>query len=392
MRLSNPAVLSSSVVDQIRLMAFELGFDRCEAAPLKIPPRDQAAYTSWRAQGFAGGMAYMIRDPEKRLHPEDSYAGLKTVLSLGVSYYQGPQPTKPGAGYGRVARYAWGLDYHTVLMDRLRLLQSRIQGFLGEASRVVLAVDTKPLLERALAQSAGVGFTGKNTVLIAPRQRTTGFHVGSWIFLAELLLDVALEEDRSAVPFTSGCGACTKCLTACPTSAFDGPHRLIAHRCIAYLTIENKGWIPQEMRRSIGDWIFGCDLCQEVCPFNERAYQTRWPEFQAEQGVGPWVSLEEILTTADQKSFEARWGRTPLSRPKRRGMIRNACVAAGNSQEERLIPSLRALLTDTDPVIRGHALGALGDLGTASQVRPLAERMLSDPDSKVREECCAVLN
>lgn len=208
-----------------------------------------------------------------------------------------------------------------------------------------------------MAQTAGLGFVGKNTMLIAP-QGTAQYHVGSWVFLSEILLDLPFEGDVEKND-AQGCGGCTKCLTACPTDAFDGAYKLKAEKCISYLTIENKGGIPPEMRSAIGEWVYGCDVCQDVCPFNARAKESKWPEFTADKGVGPWVSLSEILTCPDQTTFKKKWGHTPLLRAKRKGLIRNACIAAGNSGEESLIPPLEALLNDTEPMIREHAAWAL---------------------------------
>ncbi|MCG3204533.1 MAG: Epoxyqueuosine reductase [Elusimicrobia bacterium] len=301
----------------------------------------------------------MARDPKKRLDPPSAFPKAKSVLSLGVSYFQGPFPEKPGPGFGRVARYAWGLDYHSIITERLQLLLIDIQEILGKADGAFVAVDTKPLLERSLAQQAGLGFVGKNTLLIMPRSPSLQFHVGSWIFLAEILLTL----DPSLIEATKtplgGCGSCKKCLVACPTDAFEGPYRLRAEKCISYLTIENKGAIPLDLRSKMGDWIFGCDICQEVCPFNAAAFETRWPEFKADQGVGPWISLKEIFEMDNETKFKNRLSVTPLSRPKRRGLIRNACVVAGNSGDRSLIPALRKLAMDSEQLIAEHAAWAL---------------------------------
>ncbi len=188
------ATKTSALLHSIKEAALHFGFDHVAAASLEIPPRDQAAYSSWCASGGAAEMSYMTRDPEKRIHPASAFPEAKSALSFGVSYYQGPFPEKPGPGYGRVARYAWGLDYHPVILDRLEKLVAEIRPLFGARRRAAFAVDTKPLLERAVAESAGLGFIGKNTVLIVPRKSGTGFHVGSWVFLAEIVLDIPIEE------------------------------------------------------------------------------------------------------------------------------------------------------------------------------------------------------
>ena len=330
-------------------------------------------------------MVYLTRDPQKRLSPQSTFPPATAVLSVAVSYYQGPFPEKPGPGFGRVARYAWGRDYHTVMQERFQKFLERAAEFLG-GREAILAVDTKPLLERSLAQQAGLGFVGKNTVLIIPKSAQLKFHVGSWVFLAEILLSGDFSESfPDAAPVKTNCGACTRCIDKCPTSAFESPYRLDARKCISYLTIENKGWIDRDRRSQMGDWIFGCDVCQEVCPFNARALETKWPEFAPSQGAGAWVSLREVLGS-DEKSFRARWGHTPLSRPKRRGLVRNACVVAGNSGDETLVENLFALLSDGEPVIRGHALWALARFGISARVKIAAERLLNDADDHVQSE------
>ena len=337
-------------------------------------------------------MTYMLDAPAKRLHPQATYRGAETVLTIGISYYKGEFPTKPGPAFGRVARYAWGLDYHEVISKRLEQLVATIESMLGGV-RVATAVDSKPLMERALAQSASLGFLGKNTLLIIPRQLQGAFHVGSWIFLAEILLSAPLEQTLSS-PSTeapAGCGSCTRCMTECPTGAFDRPYFVKSERCISYLNIENKGWIPTEMRPRLSDWIFGCDVCQEVCPFNARAFKSRWPEFESDQGAGPWVSLKEMLSIPDQPAFKKRWGHTPLARPKRRGLLRNALVVAGNSRDGNLIPSILALLEDSEPILRGHAFWALNQLSPSAAKAAANQKWSSEIDADVRAELDLIL-
>ncbi len=356
----------SSVLSDLRSDALELGFDHLSVTRPVLSEKDRRRYLEWCEQGGAAGMAYMVRDPEKRTHPDLAYPGLKTVLTLAVSYFRGNFPEKPSPGFGRVARYAWGEDYHDVIAARLAEFLPRVLDRLGKEANPRVAVDTKPLLERALSASSKLGFIGKNTVLIVPQRPGVkrGFHVGSYVFLAEILLDVDLNEERlpSEASAKGGCGGCTTCLTACPTQAFRGPYELDSGRCIAYLTIENKGAIPLELRPHIGDWVFGCDVCQEVCPFNARAAESRWPEFDPKRGAGPYLNLEEILTCPDDVAFKARWGKSPVSRAKRTGLIRNACVVAGNLREKSLQPFLEPLRFDKNEIIKEHALWALEHL------------------------------
>lgn len=389
-RRTIPTGSSSSISADIVRIADELGFNHVALTPLTVRPRDQQSYLAWCNDGFAADMAYLTREPEKRLLPQKTFAPATAALTIAVSYFQGIFPEKPGRAYGRVARYAWGRDYHAVLQARLQKFIERITPVLA-SSNAVLAVDTKPLLERSLAEQSGLGFVGKNTVLIMPKSPRVQFHVGSWVFLAEILLsgptggyDFKIQPSEEPSP-AQGCGSCTRCIDKCPTSAFVSPYRLDARRCISYLTIENKGWIDRSLRFSLGDWIFGCDICQEVCPFNARALETKWPEFSPTEGAGAWVSLADILSV-DDAAFKLRWGHTPLSRAKRRGLVRNACVVAGNSGDDGLSEYLFPLLEDHEPVIRGHALWALSQFGMNERTKRAAERLLRDVDETVRSE------
>lgn len=383
-------MLTASTLHEIRAIASELGFDHVSAVPPRVPLLDQQAYDNWCDDGSAADMGYMVRNAERRRSPDTLFPGIGSVLCVGVSYFQGPLPSKPGPGFGRVARYAWGEDYHDAIRTRLRALAARIEPMVPGSAALSPAVDTKPVLERALARSAGLGFTGKNTLLIASHRGAERFHIGSFLFLAELFLTARLSDDVSPEAAPGGCGGCTRCLTACPTGAFKDAFHLDAGRCIAYLTIENRGWIDRGLRPLMGDWLFGCDVCQDVCPFNARAQETRWPEFSAARGAGPWIALADILAMGDAPAFRARFGATPLSRPKRAGLVRNACVVAGNSSDEGLIPLLRQRLDDDEPVVRGHAAWALSRLMPPPSFQALANaRLENEREAAVRAEWTA---
>ena len=390
-RLNTP-VLTAAHFNDLKANAFELGFDCLALTTPIIPSEDQAAYESWVASGYAAEMSYMDAAPSRRLHPEHTFPGVRSILTLGVSYHQGALPPKPGPSFGRVARYAWGMDYHSALLQRLESLAATINRIVLGAACASVAVDTKPLLERALARQAGMGFVGKNTVFIVTQDKTEIFshsHLGSFIFLGEILLQIDVEpmladaSSRRAL----GCGACARCLTACPTGAFEKPYTLDARRCVAYLTIEHKEGIPRPLREKMGDWLFGCDVCQDICPHNARSGQTRWKEFLPESGAGPWVSLSDALRIQTPAEFEAKWGQTPFKRAKRKGLLRNACVAAGNSADPSLVSRLEPLLDEADGVLRSHALWALSRLWSPSKMRAaVSSHIKKETDAAVLEE------
>ena len=226
-------------------------------------------------------------------------------------------------------------------------------------------------MERSAAQHAGLGFFGRNSCLINGR-------VGSYFFIADLLVDVDLEPDP---PGTGTCGRCTRCMDRCPTGAIKAPGVVDARLCISYLTIENRGGIPRDLRPLVGDWAFGCDVCQEVCPYNKRkATKSRWPEFSEEAGAGPYLRIEEVLEIRGEEKFERRFAGTPLTRPGRAGILRNCCVAAGNLRLRKALPALIGCLReDTSPLVRGHAAWALGEIGGADAALREAAEKESDP-------------
>jgi epoxyqueuosine reductase len=305
------------------------------------------------------------------------------VITLAVDYSIAAPEFENMHRYGRVARYAWGRDYHDVVKPRLQALAARIEKIVGRGIHARCFVDAVPLLERAVAARAGLGFFGKNTNLLQPRN-------GSWFFLSEIFLDLDLPPDNHEIKVS--CGSCSRCLDACPTGAFPQPYVLDSHKCISYLTIENKSVIPRELRAAVGDWIFGCDVCQEVCPFNRFASDTLWPEFHPAAGVGPRLDVVEVLSIATDAEFRARFRGTPLTRPKRRGLLRNAAVVAANIGATRAVPSLiERIENDSEPLIRSHCLWALSKLDS-NRTRRIAERALKiDADPLVQEEAELIL-
>jgi epoxyqueuosine reductase len=281
---------------------------------------DRVHYEQWLAQGFAAGMGYLERNPQLRTSPQMLFPQSRSAIIVSVSYYT-PVPASPGLGYGRVARYAVGLDYHAVLRAKLRELKTRIEKALGRPLIGKACTDDVALYEQAFAARHGLGFSGKNTMIIGPKLS------GSYYFVAELFTDLELEPDE---PYNGTCGQCFRCAAACPTNAIVAPSTLNAGLCISYLTIENKGGIPLELRAKLGDWVFGCDVCQEVCPYNQNPPQSPWSEFQPERGAGHYLDLISLLKIRSDEEFVRRFGHTPLRRPKRRGLLRNALVALGN--------------------------------------------------------------
>lgn len=330
------------------------GFDLVGVARAEPLAEGGERLRAWQEAGMAADMGFMHRPVELLANPKKLQKSARSVVSLGVSYYPGEHPENV-AGGGRVARYAWGRDYHEVIKARLFQLREDLEEALGTTIKARGFTDAVPLLERSAAQKAGLGFFGRNSCLIDG-------DIGSYFFVADLIVDLELEPDE---PGTGTCGRCTRCMDRCPTGAIKAPGVVDARLCISYLTIENAGEIPRELRGAVGDWAFGCDVCQEVCPYNKtKATKSRWPEFSAERGTGPYLRIEEVLEIRTDEEFEARFAGTPLTRPGRAGLLRNCCVAAGNLKLERAVPVLEACLRD-DPsaLVRGHAAWALGEIG-----------------------------
>jgi epoxyqueuosine reductase len=289
-------------------------------------------------------------------------------------HYPLPRPALPEAGRGWISRYAWGDDYHDLMRQRLEALLKKIEEIFPEPVKGKAFVDSGPVLERDVASVSGIGWIGKNTHLISPQ-------LGSWFFLGELFVSVDLIYDR---PIRDRCGQCDLCLKACPTGAFAGPYQLDARRCISYLTIELKGAIPRHLRSLIGNHVFGCDICQEVCPYNVKARATTEEAFSPREGLY-MPELVSFLSLGDEE-FQARFRGSPVLRAKRRGFLRNVAVALGNLKDRSALPHLTQALQDYEPLVREHVAWALGELGGSEALKVLEARLKVEMNPGVIEE------
>ncbi len=322
--------------------------------------RDLQHLQAWQQAGYAGTMNYMLREPELLVSPERLMQGVRSVVIVALAYDRAPRPALP-RGFGRVARYAWGRDYHKVLRKRLQLLIRAVEEHLGRSLSFGAFSDSVPLLERALARRSELAFIGKNTMAIVPGR-------GSFFLLGEVLWELEIVDRESGAPSASHCGSCTRCLSSCPTQAFVSERVLDARRCISYLTIEKRGALTPTERGWLGEWVFGCDICQDVCPFNfvtlKRGIRSEIEEFNAEQGVGPALDLRRVMGIRSHDEFVGSFGGTALMRAKREGLLRNAAVVAANTGAVELIESLRvAAREDESSIVRQHAVWALTTLG-----------------------------
>lgn len=373
----------NDLTHRIKTYARRLGFDLVGIAPAQPGPHADFL-RRWVGEGFAGEMNYMTRDVERRANPQAVLPDAKSVVVVALNYFTEkttdhthPPPLTPyPSSTGRISRYAWGDDYHDVMQQKLTALWEFVKSAAGEEVQGKIYVDTGPVLEREIASLAGIGWFGKNTNLINTR-------LGSFFFVGVLLLNVALDYDEPS--WTSHCGKCTACLDACPTQAFPAPYVLDARRCISYLTIELKGAIPRALRSQMGEWIFGCDVCQDVCPWNRKhAKPTSEPAFSPREGFASPNLMEWLRMTPD--AFRARFKGSPLQRAKRRGLLRNVAVALGNAKDPSAVPALIDALRDAEPLVRAHAAWALGHIGTAEARQALEGAMTTEADEEVREE------
>lgn len=365
-----------SLTEKIRAQGLRLGFDLVGVTGPE-PPAHVDTYRNWVDAGRQAGMNYLAADAaiQRRADPRRILPSCRSIIVTGTNYAPQTRQASRTQDAPSVAAYALGEDYHAFLLERMQAFVDYLHAEAGQAFEYRIYTDTGPILERDLAQRAGLGWIGKNTCLIHPQR-------GSYLLLGEILLDLELDHDA---PFDSDhCGTCTRCIQACPTGCILPDRTLDAGRCISYLTIEEKGEIPEALRPAVGDWLFGCDICQQVCPWNVRfAAGANDPAFRARTVLDP-PRLEHFLQLQP-----GTWGKelkgSPLQRPRRRCLVRNACVAAGNSGRLDLIDHLARILTeDEEPLPRAHAAWALGQLGGQEALRALESADGSEPDPAVQ--------
>ncbi len=370
-----PAELRTWLIAQAR----DAGFELAGIAPAVTPP-GYPRFLDWLAAGYAGDMGYLDRRREAYEHPAGVFPPVKSVLMLGL-VYRSESRQAAGPLHADIASYAWnGADYHAVIRTRLKSLTGALrQTYPAVQTRGI--VDTAPLLERDFARLAGLGWQAKNTLLINRQQ-------GSFLFLAALLLSAEATPDA---PFElDHCGTCTRCLDACPTQAFPAPRVLDARRCISYLTIELRQQpIPRDLREPLGHWVFGCDICQDVCPWNDKTSDRISAGWKARSDWNPAALLPWFAWTAEE--FARQFAGSPLDRPGRAGLLRNAAIVLGNWRSLEAVPALTIGLHDTEPLVRGAAAWALGQISGIEARTALLCREPQENDAVVRDEIAAAL-
>ena len=381
---SDTTIYDAEAKEAVQTLARELGFGRVGVTSAE--PFDQAeAVALERVRGgLMDGLPWYHEARVKRgARPSEILPGARSIISVAMSY--NVEDEEPDSGHpvlqGKVARYARGLDYHGVMQRRLKQLVALLSERIGRPVQTRVYVDTGPMLDRAVAERAGVGWFGKNTNVL------TRSH-GSWVFLGQIITDLELEPDA---PSKKTCGQCRVCIDECPTGAIIAPYVLDNAKCISYLTIELRGPVPRHLRPLVGDWVFGCDICQDVCPVNRKAQPTREPAFQPGEHGFPALELLPLLKTTEEE-FRARFANSPIKRAKRAGLLRNVCVALGNIGDLKAVPALAEALRHDIALVRGHAAWALGAIGGPEAELALRDALALEADVDVREEIAEALN
>jgi len=360
----------------LRAQVRSLGFAKIAISrPERLDERN--GLKSWLEAGHHGDMLWMQRDPEKRLDPRLLFDDCRSVVTLAMNYYS-PEKHSENAWEGKISRYAWGMDYHAVAKNRLRKLLEWIRSEEPTATGVAYC-DTGPIMDKAWAHKSGLGWIGKHSNLISRDW-------GSWLFLSELLLNLELDTDSEDRNY---CGTCQRCMAACPTQAIVAPYIVDARRCISYLTIELRGSIPREFRRSIGSRIFGCDDCQDVCPWNRFAQITDEGAFRPASG-NHTPDLKDLMTITEEE-FRSRFAQSPIRRAKYAGFLRNVAVALGNSRDPAVCGVLIKSLNHSEPLVREHVAWALGEIGGKQVYEALLARLQVETSAGVREEIALAL-
>ena len=373
-------VLMDALKRQVVEHARELGFDLVGVASAESFSHDEEIALERLRTGLMDGLPwYTSARVQRGCSPQELMPGARSIITVGMSYYARDEDGEARVdAKGKVARYAWGDDYHAVMKSRLEVLVEGLSRRLRHPIAARWYVDDGPMLDRAVAQRGGIGWFGKNTNIL------TSSH-GSWVFLGQVITDLELEPDP---PLKKTCGECVRCIDACPTGAIVAPYVIDNARCISYLTIENRGPIPRHLRPLMYDWVYGCDICQDVCPVNVKAAYTKEQAFQARRF--PSMDLVALLEMTEDE-FRERFRHSPVKRAKRVGLQRNACVALGNTGDPAVVPALARALTTGEALVRGHAAWALGRIGGPEATLALESALAHEGDHQVREEMDAAL-
>lgn len=395
----------------IKEYAYSLGFDIVRITSAEQFPETERIIKERIASGLMDGLPWFTAErADVSCHPDALLPGAQSIIALAMCYLtQQPEEPMDNVPRGRISRYAWGDDYHEVIKPRLQQFAAWLREYARDEIDEIetrIFVDTGRMVDRAVAQRAGLGWYGKNTNIL-----TKGW--GSWVFLAEIVTNLPLENGTGSpydLPSKANCGSCEICLHACPTAALPAPYVLDNTRCISYLTIELRGSIPLELRPLMGNLIFGCDICQQVCPVNKVAERRlgliedgaistlpsqpiqlrRHEEFQPRADIGSTPELIPLLSLTEEQ-FRERFRRSPIRRTKRRGLLRNVCVALGNIRDLQAVPALIGALHDYEPLVRGHAAWALGRIGGAQAKAALQDALQSEEHEEVRKEILCAL-
>ena len=366
---------SPKMKDAIKRLGAECGFDIVRVTTADAFARDEAASIKRIRDGHMDGLSWYTEDRVRRANrPQALLEGAQSVISLALSYNTCEPEPSDGRARGKIARYAWGDDYHDVIKGRLRSFAAKLPSIAGRPVSTRIFVDDGPMNDRAAAARAGIGWFGKNTNIL------TQSH-GSWVFLAQVITDIPLDADP---PLKKTCGECVLCIDACPTGAIVAPYVIDNRRCISYLTIELRGAIPRDLRPLIGDWVFGCDICQDVCPVNRKAMGSLETAFQQRHDFAA-PELAPLLEL-DDTAFRERFRRSPIKRAKRIGLQRNVCVALGNIGDPKAVPALIGALHSDSPLVRQHAAWALCRIGGSEASDALLAALEDEADADVIEE------
>ena len=370
----------SDLTTRVKQRARDLGFDLVRVTTAEPFLRDERAAVERVRQGLMDGLPWYTEERVRKANrPQSLLEGAKSVVSLAVSYNTGEPDDDDDALRGKVARYAWGDDYHELLKPRLRRFADALTPLAGREVRTRVFVDDGPMNDRAAAARSGLGWFGKNTNILTPTH-------GSWVFLGQVITDLELEPD---VPLAKTCGNCVRCIDDCPTGAIVAPYVIDNRKCISFLTIELRGSIPRELRPLVGAWVFGCDICQDVCPVNRKARLGGEAAFRQR---GDFAAPELIpLLELDEQGFRERFRGSPIKRAKLSGLKRNACVALGNLGDAAAVPALASALSGDDALVRSHAAWALGRIGGPAARSALRAAQPTEPDTDVAEEIALAL-